>query len=81
MSRDLCLDLFQEGFLVDVVTIVIAFIKDEIFDLHHFNDIIFHFEYSGNDENNKQQVAKKKNNEQRLNKQLKKRGRSLDCDT
>ena len=60
MSRDLCLDLFEEGFLVDVVTIVIALIKDEIFDLHHFNDIIFHFEYSGNDKNNKQQVAKKK---------------------
>ena len=53
MSRDLCLDLFEEGFLVDVVTIVIALIKDGIFDLHHFNDIIFHFEYSGNDENNK----------------------------
>lgn len=60
MPSHLSHDLFEE-LPVDVVTnVVIAFIKDEIFDLDDFNDIILHFEYSGNYKNNNQQVVKKK---------------------
>ena len=47
-------------FLDVMSNVIIACIKDSFFDLEDFNDIILNFEYSGNDNNNKPQILKKK---------------------
>ena len=53
-------DLF-EGFTVDIVSSVIAsFIREGLFDLDGFNEIILSFAYSESDKNRKPQLLKVK---------------------